>query len=164
MKPHEKFLIPNFHFYRTDRYPGRKGGTADAFRKGIPHNHVDLPTLVSVEITGVCIPAGNNEVLLAAVYKSPGRAWGDVDITELLSFKPKTLLAGDLNAKTLFWNSPVSNPSGDKLLHLSDANQFEISAQQCPTHYSPSGNGDVLDIVIHQNIGVSDIIVSYILE
>jgi hypothetical protein len=23
--------------------------------------------------------------------------------------------------------------------------QFEISAPQCPTHYSPAGNGDVLD-------------------
>jgi hypothetical protein len=63
-------------------------------RKWIPHNHVDLPPLVSVQATGVCIPIGNTEVLLAAVsvetagvcmpigntevllasvYKSPGR-------------------------------------------------------------------------------------------
>jgi hypothetical protein len=40
--------------------------------------------------------------LLAAVYKSPGRAWGDADITELSSFKPKTILAGDLNDKIHF--------------------------------------------------------------
>jgi hypothetical protein len=33
LKPHERFLIPNYHFYRTDRFPGRKG---------IPHSHVDL--------------------------------------------------------------------------------------------------------------------------
>jgi hypothetical protein len=51
LKPHERFFIPNFHFYRTDRYPGRKGGTAIAVRKGIPHNHVDLPLLASVEST-----------------------------------------------------------------------------------------------------------------
>jgi hypothetical protein len=68
------FFIPNYHFYRTDRHPGRKGGTAVAVRKGIPHNHVDLPPLVSAEATGVCIPIGNSEVLFAAVYKSPGRA------------------------------------------------------------------------------------------
>jgi hypothetical protein len=102
--------------------------------------------------------------LLAAVYKSPGRAWNDADITEILSFKPKTILAGDLNAKNPFWNSAVSNPSGDKLLHLFDVNEFEISASQCPTHYSPSGNGDVLDIVVHQSIRVSDVIVSDILD
>jgi hypothetical protein len=85
LKSHERFFIPNFHFYRTDRYQGRKGETAVAVRKGIPHNHVDLPPLVSVEATGVCILVGHSEVLLTAVYKSPGRAWNDADITELLS-------------------------------------------------------------------------------
>jgi hypothetical protein len=87
-------------------------------------------------------------VLLAGVY----------------SFRPKFILAGDLNDKNPFWNSAVSNPSGDKFLHLSHANQFEISAPQCPTHYSPSGNGDVLDIVVHQNIIVSDVTFSDILD
>jgi hypothetical protein len=82
--------------YRTDRYPGRKGGTAVAV------NHVDLPPFVSVEATGVCIPIGNSEVLLAAVYKSPGRVWSDADTTKVVSFKRKSVLAGDLNAKHRF--------------------------------------------------------------
>jgi hypothetical protein len=42
-------------------------GTAIEVGKGIPHNHVGLPPLVSVEATGVCIPIGNSEVLLADV-------------------------------------------------------------------------------------------------
>jgi hypothetical protein len=71
LKPHERFFIPNFHFYRTDRYLGKKGRT-DAVRKGIPHNHVDVPPLISTEATEVCIPIGNNEVLLAAAYRSQG--------------------------------------------------------------------------------------------
>jgi hypothetical protein len=71
-----------------------------------------------VETTGFCIPIGNSKVLLVAVYKSPGRAWSDVDIIELLSFRPKSILAGDLNAKKPFWNSTLSNPSGEKLLRL----------------------------------------------
>jgi hypothetical protein len=164
LKAHERFFILNFHLYRTDRYPGRKGGTAVAVRKGIPHNHVNLPTLVSVEVTGVCIPLAKSEVLLAAVYKSPGRAWSEADITELLSFGPKSILAGDMNAKTPFWKSEVSNHSGEKLLHLFHVNQFEISAPECPTHYSPSGNGDMLDILAHQNSRMSDVIFSDILD
>jgi hypothetical protein len=68
-------------------------------RKGIPHNHVDLPLVVSIKATGVCIPTGNSEVLLEIVCKSLGHAWNDADITELLSFRHKSLLAGDLNAK-----------------------------------------------------------------
>jgi exonuclease III len=56
LKAHEGFFIPNYHVYRMDRYPDRKRGTAVAVRKGIPRNHVDLPTLVSVEATGIYIP------------------------------------------------------------------------------------------------------------
>jgi hypothetical protein len=79
----QRFFIPNYHVYRIDRNPGRKGGTAVAVRKGIPHKHVDLPPLISIEATGVCIPIGNREILLAAVYKSPGKAWTDADINKL---------------------------------------------------------------------------------
>jgi hypothetical protein len=43
-------------------------------------------------------------------------------------------------------------------------NEFGISAPQCPTHYSHAGNGDVLDIAVHKNIRVSDVIVSDILD
>jgi hypothetical protein len=87
-KHHERFFIPNYHFYRTDSFPGRKGGTAVAMRKGISHNHVCvvLPPLLSIEATGVCITIGNSEVLLAIVYKSSGHMWNDADIIELLSF------------------------------------------------------------------------------
>jgi hypothetical protein len=156
--------MPNFNFYRTDRHPGRKGGSAVAVRKDIPHNHVDPQPLASVEATGVCIPLSNSEALLGAVYKSSGRAWSDADVTKLLSFGTKSILAGKLNSKNPFWNSTVSNPSGEKLLSLFDVNLFEMSAPQCPTHYSPAGNGDVLDLVVHQNIRVLDVIISDILD
>jgi hypothetical protein len=90
--------------------------------------HLDLPPLISVEATGVCIPISNREILLVAVYKSPGCTWTDADIAELLSLRHKCILAGDLNAKHPSWNSTVSNPLGDKLLQLFDASHFEISA------------------------------------
>jgi hypothetical protein len=122
LKPHERFSIPNYHFYRNDSLPGRKGGTAVAVKKGIPHSYVDLPPLISVEATGVYIPIGNREALLAAVHKSPGRAWSDADIAELLNLRHKCILVGDLNAKHPSWNSAVSNPSGEKLLQFFDRN------------------------------------------
>jgi hypothetical protein len=102
LKPHERSFISNYHFYRTYRNPGRTGGTTVAVRRGVPHSYVDLPPLVSVEETGDCIPIGNSEILLASVYKSPGRVWSDADITELLSFRRKSILAGDMNAKHPF--------------------------------------------------------------
>jgi hypothetical protein len=126
LKPHDRFFISNYHFHRTDRHPGRKGGTAIAVRRGVPHSYVDVPHLVSIEATGVGIPIGNSEILLASVYKSLGQAWSDTDITELLSFRRKSILAGDLKAKDPFWNSAVSNPSGEKLMALFDLSEFEI--------------------------------------
>jgi exonuclease III len=87
LKPHERFYIRNYHFCGTDRHPGRKGGTAVAVRRGIPHMHVDLPPLVSVAATGVCISIGKREILLAGVYRSAGRTWTDADITELLALE-----------------------------------------------------------------------------
>jgi hypothetical protein len=89
LKPHVRFFISNYHFYRPDCHLGRKGRTAVAVRRGVPHNHVDWPPLVSVEATGGCIPIGNSEVLLASVYKSQGHAWTDAYITALLSFRCK---------------------------------------------------------------------------
>jgi hypothetical protein len=72
-------------------------------RKCIPHNPADLPPLVSIETTGICILFGNSEVLFAAVYKSSGYASNDTNITELLSFRHKSLLPGGLSAKHPFW-------------------------------------------------------------
>jgi hypothetical protein len=59
MRPHERFFIPNYHLNPTDCFQGRKGRTTIAVRKGIIQNHVDWPTFVSVEATGVCTSIAN---------------------------------------------------------------------------------------------------------
>jgi hypothetical protein len=138
------FNIPNYHIYRNDYLDGNKSGTAVAVKKGIPHTHVDLPPLLSLEATGVRIPIGHTAILHASVYKSPLRGRRDADITELLNLRTKSILAGDLNAKHPVWNSKVSYPSGLKLLDLSVNCNFEISAPRYPIHFVPNGRGDVL--------------------
>jgi hypothetical protein len=77
------FSIRNYHVYRNDRHPGAKGGTAVAVRIGVPHSYVDLHAMISIEATGVCIPIGRKQILLAAVYRSPVRDRTDTDIKEL---------------------------------------------------------------------------------
>jgi hypothetical protein len=73
-------------------------------------------------------------------------------------------LAGYLNDKHPFRNSIVSNPSGTKLLNLLHINEFEISASQYPTHYSTAGNDDMLDIIVHKNVRLSENVVSDFLD
>jgi hypothetical protein len=50
LKCHERFFIPNYHFYRNDRFSGLKGRPAVAVRKGIQHNHVDQGSAYRLEI------------------------------------------------------------------------------------------------------------------
>jgi hypothetical protein len=118
LKSHMRLYIPKYHIHRNDRLDRNKGGTAVAVKEGIPHSNVDLPPLLSLEATGVSIPIGHTEMLLAYVYKSPLRAWRDADITDLLNLRTKSILACDLNARHPVWKSKVSNPSGLKLLNL----------------------------------------------
>jgi hypothetical protein len=44
-----------------------------------------------------------------------------------------------------------------KLLELSVTSNFEISAPECCTHYTPDGRGD-LDVVVHQNVRLPEAI------
>jgi endonuclease/exonuclease/phosphatase (EEP) superfamily protein YafD len=71
-----------------------------------------------------------------------------------------SILAGDLNAKHPVWSSKVSNTSGLKLLQLFVSSNSEISAPQCSTHATPDGRGDVIDIVAHQKVQLSEIVVT----
>lgn len=43
-------------------------------------------------------------------------------------------------------------------------NDYEISLPEHPTHYTRAGNGDVLDVMVHQNIRISHVGVSDILD
>jgi hypothetical protein len=92
---------------------------------------VDLP-LVSIEATGISIMFGISKVLLAVICESQGHVWNDADVTELLSFRHKSLWAGDMSAKHSFWNSIDSKPSRVKLLNLLYINEFEIQHLNVP--------------------------------
>jgi hypothetical protein len=163
LKPHERVFIQDYHVYRTNSFPNLKGGTAVTVRKGVAHAHVDLPPLVSAEATGICVPIGNSEVLLATVYKPPNKPWCD-DVINLLIFINKSLVAGVLSVKDPAWNSHTSNPSGEKFLALFVSNDSHISASQSPTHYTPRGCGDIFDTVFHQNVHLPGVTVSDVLD
>jgi hypothetical protein len=77
LKPYEKFFIPNYHFCRTGIFPGRKGGTALAVRRGISHNHTELPPLAPEDTVRECISIDKGGGLFAAVCKSAGNNWND---------------------------------------------------------------------------------------
>jgi hypothetical protein len=67
-----------------------------------------------------------------------------------------------LNAKYTFRNSVVSKRSGAKLLNFIEMGlKFQ---HQCPTHYYPMGNGDVLHRVVHKEVQLPQVIFCDILD
>jgi hypothetical protein len=76
---------------KKDYQDRHKSETIVAVEKDIPHTRAELPPLHSIETTGVCILGANNEMLLAAAYRSTQRLWNDTDITELLVFPSQKL-------------------------------------------------------------------------
>jgi hypothetical protein len=91
--------FPNCYLYHTHRFPLMKGGSDHAVTEALPHKHVDLPQLLSGEVTGV---------RLAAV-KSPRQAWRNTNIIAPWNLSCKWILTDDLNAKHLLWESAVPN-------------------------------------------------------
>jgi hypothetical protein len=155
MKSHMSFYNLNYDIYETCHEDGHSS---------IPHTCANLPPFLSVEATGVCISIGNTELLFVAVYKFSQTLWSDTDITELLGFRNKSILADDLNANHPVWNNKVSHPSGLKPSKLFVSSNFHILPPQCPTHYTPDGKCDFLDTVVHQNVIVTDILDSDYLQ
>jgi len=47
--------------------------------------------------------------------------------------------------------------SGTTLLNLQDNSDFQISTPYYPTQCNPSGNDDVLDVVVNRNVHLSDV-------
>jgi hypothetical protein len=157
LKPHERFCIRNYHIYRNDRQPGAKCGTAVAVRKVIPHNYVQLPPLISVEATGTCIPIEIKKSYLRQFIDLQAETGMTKTSLSSLSLRNKPLVACDLNAKNPVWKNRVLNISGTRLLNLQENSDFKISVPRYTTHYAPSGNGNVLDKMVHRKVHISDI-------
>jgi hypothetical protein len=93
-----------------------------------------------------------------AVRKGTLRTWSDTDITPLLKFRKKYILEVNLDAKHPFWNNTVPNSSGGGIYSNHSMQIVSISQRHNTQHsiqYSPAENGDMLDIVVHQNVRLS---------
>jgi hypothetical protein len=54
---HDSLFLPDHYLSR------KKSGTSLAIRICNPQNNVDPPSHVSIEVTGFCVPTGNNELI-----------------------------------------------------------------------------------------------------
>jgi hypothetical protein len=93
-------------------------------------------------------------VKILAVYLSPSRPLIGADMTACFGGGLPVLMAGDLNAKHMDWNSQMTTRRGKLLRDYADGNSCLIFGPDTPTNnpYNPSVIPDVLDIVLTQNL------------
>jgi hypothetical protein len=83
----------------------RRWNCCSSLRKA-SHRHAQNYSFL-VQVTGICIPAGNSEILFTAVINLC-KNWSDTDVSDLLGFRNKSAFAGNLNAgltQTVGWLS-----------------------------------------------------------
>jgi hypothetical protein len=93
-------------------------------------------------------------VKILAAYFSPSRALIGANLSACFGGEMPVLMAGDLHAKHVDWNSRLSTRREKHLRDYANGNSCLIFGPDTPTYnpYNPLANPDVLDIVITKNL------------
>ena len=123
-------------------------------RLGIVHHSVPVTGLTHLEATAIQVTMAGKPVKILAVYLSPSRPLIGADLTACFGGEMPALMAGDLNAKHVDWNSRMTTKRGKLLRDYAEGNSCLIFGPDTPTTkpYNPSVTPDVLDIVLTQNL------------
>ena len=153
LNPGQAFRLANYVCHRTDR-PTDGGGTAILVRRGVTHHSVPVPGLTQLEATAIQTVLAGRPVKVLAAYLSPSRRLIGSDLDACFGGGLPVLMAGDLNAKHVDWNSRLTTWRGKLLRDYADRNACLISVPASPTTnpYNSSATPDVLDIVITRGL------------
>jgi len=132
LNPGEAFRLANYVCHRTDR-PTAGYGTAFLVRRVITHHRVPVLGLTQLEATAIQIMLAGRPVKVLAAYLSRCRPLIGADLDACFGGGLPVLLAGDLNAKHVDWNSRLSTRRGKLLRDYADGNSCLIFGPDSPT-------------------------------
>ena len=138
LKDGQTFRLANYVCHRTDRTTAG-GGTAIQVRRVIVHHLVPVSGLTNLEATAIQVILAGRPVKILAVHLSPSRPLIGEDLTVCFGGGLPVLMAGDLNAKHVDWNSRLIASWGKLLRDYADENSCLIFDQTSlpPTHTTP---------------------------
>jgi len=115
---------------------------------------VPVPGLTHLEATAIQVTLAGKPVLILAAYLSPSRPLIGAELTACFGGGLPVLMAGDLNAKHVDWNSRLNTRRGKLLRDYVDKNSCLIFGPDSPNinPYNSLVTPDVLDIVITKNL------------
>ena len=111
-----------------------------------------VPGLTHFEVTAVQVILAGRPFKILAAYLSPSRPLIGADLTTCFGGGLPVLMAGDLNAKYVDWNSRLTKRRGKLLRDYADENSCLIFGPETPTTnpYNNSATPDVLDIAVRR--------------
>ncbi|GBM35555.1 putative RNA-directed DNA polymerase from transposon X-element, partial [Araneus ventricosus] len=154
-------LIANYQVYRNDRINNNNhthifGGTCIYIKSTIEHHCVPTPELVAMDATIVEIKIGSHPpIKIISAYARGGMTgWFPLaDLQKLLNSGPNVIIAGNLNAAHIAWNSPRTSFYGRKLFnYLQGINGIKVLAPNFPTHINLNTWDTVIDLAILKRI------------
>ena len=107
LNPVQAFLPANYVCHLTDR-PTAGGGTAILVRLGTAQNSVPVSGLTHLEATTVPVTLAYRPVKILAAYLSHSSPLIGADLIACFGGGLPVLMAGDLNAKHVGWNSRLT--------------------------------------------------------
>ncbi len=151
LKPQTLYKVPNYKIYRQDRVNRIGGGTAILIKKNIPHELITPPnTDPRIEVTAIRVIHQEGDIEIVSAYKPPGTYLRRTDLDTLFNSPYPTIIAGDLNAKSVKWGCKSTNAAGKTLNDYCIEKGLEVLAPIEPTHFHHI-TPDILDIAITKN-------------
>ena len=105
-----------------------------------------IPDLTHFEATAVQVTLAGSPVKILAAYLSHSRPLIGADLTACFGGALRVLMAGDLNAKHVDWNSRLTTRRGKPLRDYADVNSCLIFGPNTPTT-NPSNHSDTPDVL-----------------
>ena len=124
----------------TARQNYNGGGRAILFRRGIVHHSVPVPGLTNFEATANQVILEGKSMIVVAANLTLSRPLIGADLTACFGGELQVVMAGDLNAKHVDWNSRLSNRRRKPLRDYADENSCLIFGPDTPATnpYKPS--------------------------
>jgi len=115
---------------------------------------VPVPGLTHLEAPAIQVTLAGKPVKILTAYLSPSRPLIGADLSACFGWGLPVLMAGDLNAKHVDWNSWLSTRRGKLLRDYADENSCLIFGPDTPTTnpYNPYATPDVLDIMLTKKL------------
>ncbi len=164
LRPDSQLNTPGFQVFRNDRVGQIGGGVAILVGFDVPASAVDLGAVDcgSAEVVA-CLLHLSQPLLVVSVYCAHGYVPGSGLLT-YLSAQPNVLIMGDFNAKHPALWSHGTNIAGSALVADLSTLDLSLISRGDPTHTSPSGASDQLDIVLASPVTASRVHDIYIGE